>query len=62
MLGQQPSVTSILGTDLGSGRLVTSQFQDVKARCRTVGAAADGSRKVVEEATELRPGIEDPGV
>lgn len=36
MLGQQPSVTSILGTDLGSGRLVTSQFQDAKVRCRTV--------------------------
>lgn len=42
MLGQQPSVTSILGTDLGSGRLVTSQFQDVKARCRTVTGGRRG--------------------
>lgn len=46
MLGQQPSVTSILGTDLGSGRLVTSQFQDVKARCRTV---TGGRRGPVQE-------------
>lgn len=26
------------------------------------GATTDGSRKAVEEATELRPGVADPGV